>query len=437
MSKIWFNVTTSFNWHGPVVGIVRTEVEILNKLKTIYETQLRLCVFDGLRFVEISESDYLKKEIPIQSIDLRRNSDLCLKGLKKLKYKLKKGNSIYHLTPKFFRPLFWKAPPSDRTTHHSVGSVLDVSKVISIFEKQDVFITFGADWNDGLSKYYYHMRGKGVKVISCCYDIIPILMPQCCLHTTANVFKEYFIEVSEGAEVIMCISKKSRDDLNNILYELGARIPCLEIMRLGSTHHEEKKDLSMGDSVSSLLNSEYILYVSTIERRKNHETLYKVYHRLISQGKKAKLPKLVFVGMSAWGVQDLLNDINNDPLTKDHILMLGRVNEFELEQLYKNCLFTVFPSLYEGWGLGVAESLQHGKFVIASTEGSLPEVGGDLVWYEDPWNVRGWADKIESLLDSRELLNSLSQNIENNYKPLTWIDTVEDISRTVNRLLNN
>ena len=59
-------------------------------------------------------------------------------------------------------------------------------------------------------------------------------------------------------------------------------------------------------------------------------------------------------------------------------------SDAELAFLYRNCRFTVFPSLYEGWGLPIGESLWFGKLCIASKTSSMPEVGGDLVDYVDP-----------------------------------------------------
>ena len=63
----------------------------------------------------------------------------------------------------------------------------------------------------------------------------------------------------------------------------------------------------------------------------------------------------------------MLSDIAHDPRVAGDFLTLSHVSDGELQWLYEHCLFTVFPSLYEGWGLPVAESLMNGKFVLASS----------------------------------------------------------------------
>ena len=102
--------------------------------------------------------------------------------------------------------------------------------------------------------------------------------------------------------------------------------------------------------VQAATKQPFILFVSTIERRKNHEVLYRAYHLLARQGTIESLPKLVFVGMPGWGVGDLLKEIELDPLTRGMIIQLHHVSDGELSYLYKKALFCVFPSLYEGVG---------------------------------------------------------------------------------------
>ena len=63
------------------------------------------------------------------------------------------------------------------------------------------------------------------------------------------------------------------------------------------------------------------------------------------------------------------------------------MTDVELALLYRKCLLTMFPSLAEGWGLPVGESLAYGKICIASRAGAIPEVGGELVDYVDPYDA--------------------------------------------------
>ena len=130
-----------------------------------------------------------------------------------------------------------------------------------------------------------------------------------------------------------------------------------------------------------------------IERRKNHDILYRAWLRLIEAG--CTIPNLVFVGMRGWGVDDLLSDLARDRRIRGRIHVLQTVSDTELAMLYDRCLYTVYPSLYEGWGLPVVESFAFGKFCLCSNAGSLPEAGGDLAEYLDPWDLNAWVERIQ------------------------------------------
>jgi glycosyltransferase involved in cell wall biosynthesis len=107
--------------------------------------------------------------------------------------------------------------------------------------------------------------------------------------------------------------------------------------------------------------------------------------------------------------------------------MLSNVSDGDLALLYKRCLFTVFPSLYEGWGLAVAESLAAGKFCLASNVASIPEVGSDLIEYLDPWDVPRWAERIQYYLEHPKALSLAESRIQSNYVPPKWRDTAATV----------
>lgn len=182
------------------------------------------------------------------------------------------------------------------------------------------------------------------------------------------------------------------------------------------------------------MGSPFILFVSTIERRKNHETLYKAYHLLCRAGLKDKLPKLVFVGMPGWGVGDFLKDLELDPLIQGLVVQFNHVNDAELLELYKESLFCVYPSLYEGWGLPVGEALSLGKVVLSSDQGSLPEVGGDLVRYVPAWDPQAWADAILELTMHETELDRLAVKVRSDYRTRTWLDTAKAVAEVVDLL---
>lgn len=388
---IWINVTTTQNWKGAAVGIVRTELELARGLYLHAPEETRFCRYTDGAFEEVDAKKYLKERFGLATESRA------------------------------------KKPCSDCAV-----------SALRIFSPGDVFLTMGLDWDHGFSHYLFVLRQyRKVRVVTCCYDLIPALYPQWCLAHVAQGWGDYILDVGEGSDCTMCISQCTERDLNRVLNRVGGRVPQTAMIHLGSDGVAERVESEgLGERVQKLLDLPYILYVSTVERRKNHEVIARAYRRILTQHPDMKLPKVVFAGMPGWGVNDAVADMKGDPLTRDLIEFAGRVSDAELAALYRHALFVVFPSLYEGWGLGVAEALAHGKFVLSSDAGSLREVGGSLVWYADPWNVQAWADKIAELVGQPETLSKLERIVRENYRPQRWEDTVKEAARVIDGLKN-
>ena len=265
---------------------------------------------------------------------------------------------------------------------------------------------------------YEQKRNLEFKVMLFCYDVIPVKFPHLCVGDVAASFGSYFANLAWCADKVLCISECSQNDLKELLGELGTPLPNMSVIKLGCQLPLVATDVIASD-VAALLGQRFVLFVSTIERRKNHETLYRAYTRLVEAG-EANLPLLVFVGMPGWGVNDLMADLRLDPRTKDLIKLLHHVNDADLARLYQHALMTVFPSLYEGWGLPVAESLAAGKCCLASSVASIPEVGGELVDYVDPWDVQAWAERLRWYFDNPSWVAEKEALIKGNYEPMSW-----------------
>ena len=98
--------------------------------------------------------------------------------------------------------------------------------------------------------------------------------------------------------------------------------------------------------------------------------------------------------------------------------------------MYQNCLFTLYPSLYEGWGLPIAESLNFNKPCIASSNSSMKEIS-PLVDYCDPFNIKQWSEKIKSYVENPSLREKKCKEIKLTYNKTLWSDTANSIFNTL------
>lgn len=456
-ATIWINVTTSATWHRAAVGIVRVERELRDNLKKFYpDGQFRECIWTGSGFAEIETSSFdscssyeIAGDTQFRSMETGEPMYL-LPVLSKRRAIVSIVQGILSLAPTRLRPIvdrmiracrepIGKAINAialrrsrKRASLNQIGQQNSTWETADRFESKyrdlthpfntgDVLISVGLDWNYPFYKFFYFLRTrKQVRIVTCCYDLIPVLYPQYCVGEVASLFTSYFLDIADGSDLVLCISKQSEKDLLELIDRTGGRKIKTHVFPLGDNLPSGGGDISL--QVEEVASQPFILFVSSIERRKNHEVLYRAYHLLCKEGKRSQLPKLVFVGMPGWGVGDLLKDIELDPLTEGMIVQLNHVNDAELLRLYQSSMFCVFPSLYEGWGLPVGEALSLGKAVICSDRGALPEVGGDLVRYCDPWNVRAWADEMFRFVSDDALRLEWEGKVKAHYKFKAWLD---------------
>ncbi len=108
---------------------------------------------------------------------------------------------------------------------------------------------------------------------------------------------------------------------------------------------------------AELSGKEFVLCVGTIEIRKNHGFLVKIWEALAAEFGDAEIPRLVFVGKWGWNIEELKDEIDRTRALDRWLIVYNNLSDSELDHLYEHCLFTAYPSFAEGWGLPVGESL--------------------------------------------------------------------------------
>lgn len=163
------------------------------------------------------------------------------------------------------------------------------------------------------------------------------------------------------------------------------------------------------------INSEYILFVGTIEPRKNLINLLDAYSKV----RKYKNIKLIIAGKLGWGADEFKNKLSENAFKED-IEYLDYISEEEKINLIKNCKLFVFPSLYEGFGLPVLEAMRLGTIPVVSNSSSLKElVEVDYLKF-NPNNTDEIADKILELLENEDLYAKALEYIKDREKEFDW-----------------
>jgi glycosyltransferase involved in cell wall biosynthesis len=307
--------------------------------------------------------------------------------------------------------------PKERSGHLAIANV---PCGIARLDSDTLLISGGLDWDFKDTRALITLKRKhGFRYCTIIHDIIPILFPHLVVPALVPVFEKYFADLAVLADYAMCNSQATRRDWMLFCGERGVEMPAT-VFPLGSDLRASE-DRSSAELPEALQGKRFVLFVSTIEPRKNHRMLYEAWDKCVRTGAvDPERHRLVFVGRHGWAITDLMRELLVNPATRETILVPSQVSDALLCLLYQHCAFVVFPSLYEGYGLPLAEALAHGKPCVSSNAGSLPEIGGELVVRIDPKDTIGWANALAHYLRSLDELDSMAARIRAEFRPTTW-----------------
>jgi glycosyltransferase involved in cell wall biosynthesis len=194
------------------------------------------------------------------------------------------------------------------------------------------------------------------------------------------------------ADAAICVSESTRQDLL-AFYDIdpSRAVTILSGLSISDTRHP----------TPDTLPKNYILFVSTIEPRKNLDVLLDAFSRLRARG--AYGGALVVVGRVGWKSESLI-----PRLRAPGVHHLDYVPPPQLASIYRNAELFVFPSIYEGFGFPLLEAMAYGIPSIAARSSSLPEIGGDAALYFSPRNVVELESQMERVLTDAALRAQLS-----------------------------
>ena len=299
-------------------------------------------------------------------------------------------------------------------------------------------ILLGAFWGHGNTvDQYLASRRAGVVLGAYVYDIIPLTHPE---HCQADLVRDHTMSVCEMGLVVdfvFTISDYTRHTLHALFAQNGGRdIPARTVPLAHSLTAETATGESWPAALRAVKGRRYVAYVSTVEGRKNHRYVVEAWQQLIERG--VDVPDLVFVGRKGWRIGGLLDLLDGTRHLDGRVHIVHDLSDAELNSIYAHCLFTVFTSFVEGWGLPVGESLVHRTPCVASDTSSIPEVGGAFVDYVDPMNLRDGVEVLRRMIEDDGYREARRRAIEERFVPRSWSDVGRDfMAKTREALLTH
>jgi glycosyltransferase involved in cell wall biosynthesis len=180
------------------------------------------------------------------------------------------------------------------------------------------------------------------------------------------------------------------------------------------------------------VRSPYVLFVGTLEPRKNLVRLVRAYRRVAADG----FPhSLVLAGPLGWHHESLMRELAlRGP---GEIAMTGSISADELDAVYRAADVFVYPSLYEGFGLPVLEAMARGIPTVASNASAVPEVAGDAAIGVNPRSVRAIAQAIASLVSDVDLADKMAARGRAQAERFSWDETARLTLEVYERVLGS
>jgi glycosyltransferase involved in cell wall biosynthesis len=270
--------------------------------------------------------------------------------------------------------------------------------------------------------YSFPLFRFGVPAAVTIHDMTSLLMPE--VHKGLRMrYHSFFIRrACRWADGLIFVSRSAQSDF---IARVGTPrgVSAVVYHGIGKTFqpaHDEAAIARVRDRYG--LPSRYVLYIGTVEPRKNLERLVQALATVMPSDPDLSL---VIAGMMGWHQEHLPRLIESLGL-KSHVYFPGFIAEEDKAHLITGCTLFVYPSLYEGFGLPVLEALASAVPTITSNISSLPEVAGNAALLVDPKDTAALAGAMRAILSDPVLVSELCGKGPEQAKKFTWQRAAEE-----------
>lgn len=263
------------------------------------------------------------------------------------------------------------------------------------------------------------------------HDMTLFLFPE--LHTLPKrFFFRWMIRFSaRSANALLTISESTRQDAMRILGIAPQRIHTTLLAALPEHQPVSDPDRLQATRQKYSLPEQFILYVGVLEPRKNLPVLFQAFAHL-----RSRFPgyRLIIAGKPGWMVEQIKSQLEALQLG-DSVQFTGYVQAEDLPVVYNLARVSVYPSLYEGFGLPVLESLACGTPVITTNVSSMPEAAGDAGLLVPPGDVPALEAALDRLLSDPAERERRSRLGLEHARSFTWERTAQETYQVYRQVL--
>jgi glycosyltransferase involved in cell wall biosynthesis len=241
----------------------------------------------------------------------------------------------------------------------------------------------------------YNIQNKGIKTIVTIHDLIFLRFPHLYKSWDRKIYSKKFKYACKIADLIIAVSNQTANDIKQFFGTDNSKIKVI-YQGCNPVFIKELNNSERANIIKKYgFPESYILYVGTIEERKNLLSLIKAINIA-----KIELPLVVIGGRTSYfkKVKEYI-----DQVKVKNIYFLETILNEDLPAVYQQAEVFVYPSIFEGFGIPVIESLYSKTPVITSKNGCFTEAGGPSSVYIDPQNIEELAIAIKKVIEDNEL----------------------------------
>ena len=271
-----------------------------------------------------------------------------------------------------------------------------------------------------------HLLNFRQREIFVIYDLSATLFPQ--FHTWWRVLLNKLLlkRNLKNAYKIVAISENTQRDIVKYF-----KIPEDKILTIYPSLPPQAK-IEIKPKIP--LKTPCILYIGTLEPRKNINLIIEAFHQL--KIKNNFHHQLILGGKKGWGYSDIFTLVEKLKLEKD-VIFTGYVTEEEKKYLYKHTDLFVYPSFYEGFGLPPLEAMSYGCPVITSNTSSLPEVVGNAAIQINPNNVTELYGAIKEVIENDKLRKKMITEGYKQAKKFSQVESLKELEKSLFKIISN
>ncbi|MDO9499500.1 glycosyltransferase [Falsiroseomonas sp.] len=292
-------------------------------------------------------------------------------------------------------------------------------------------VNLGSSW--WLRDYNLALRAAkarhGLRYAALVHDCGPLVVPEHNASALVAEFARWFAGLGAHADLLLAVSEATGRDIVALRAKLlpGLPAPPVSVLRLDAQPVRVPPAPRPHPGAAALAGRSYVLFVGTLESRKNHLFVLNAWLALIRKHGAAALPLLVLVGRPGYLSDPAMALLRNAPALRDGVRLLVDVPDSALAGLYKGALFTLYNSFHEGWGLPVTEALSHGKAVLAPDHSGLLEAGLGLAEHFRHQSEPDFLDAIERLAFDPSYREAQEAKVRAGLKLRGWAQVTEDL----------